>query len=64
MCILAWHQQDIEKLVEAYPTCQRHQPQEPRQQLKLTPPERLWQQLRADFMMFDGSEYLIIVICY
>ena len=56
---------DIEHLVEACATCQRHQPQEPRQPLKPTPPpERPWQQLRADFMMFDGSEYLVIVDYY
>ena len=56
---------DIEQLVEACATCQRHRPQEPRQPLKPTPqPERPWQHLRADFMMFDGSEYLVIVDYY
>ena len=56
---------DIEQLVEACATCQRHRPQEPRQPLKPTPPpERPWQQLGADFMMFDGSEYLVIVDYY
>ena len=56
---------DIEQLVGACTTCQRHQPQEPRQPLKPTPPpERPWQQLGADFMMFDGSEYLVIVDYY
>ena len=56
---------DIEQLVEACATCQRHWSQEPRQPLKPTPPpERPWQQLRADFMMFDGSEYLVIVNYY
>ena len=56
---------DIEHLVEACATCQRHRPQEPRQPLKPTPPpERPWQQLGADFMMFDGSEYLVIVDYY
>ena len=56
---------DIEQLVEACATCQRQQPQEPRQPLKPTPPpERPWQHLRADFMMFDGSEYLVIVDYY
>ena len=56
---------DIERLVEACPTCQRHRPLEPRQQLKPTPPpERPWQLLGADFMTFDGSEYLVIVDYY
>ena len=56
---------DIERLVEACPTCQRHQPQEPRQPLKPTPPpHRPWQHLGADFMSFDGSEYLVIVDYY
>ena len=56
---------DIEQLVEACATCQRHRPQEPRQPLKPTPPpERPWQHLGADFMMFDGSEYLVIVDYY
>ena len=45
---------DIEQLVEACPTCQRHPPQEPRQPLKLTPPpEQLWQLLGVDFMTFE-----------
>ena len=57
--------QDIKRFVEACPTCQRHRPQEPRQPLKPTPPpERLWQHLGADFMSFDGSEYLVIVNYY
>ena len=56
---------DIKHLVEACATCQRHRPQEPRQPLKPTPPpERPWQQLGADFMTFDGSEYLVIVDYY
>ena len=56
---------DIEQLVEACATCQRHRPQEPRQPLKPTPPpEQPWQQLRADFMTYDGSEYLVIVDYY
>ena len=56
---------DIEQQVEACATCQRHWPQEPRQPLKPTPPpEQPWQQLGADFMMFDGSEYLVIVDYY
>ena len=56
---------DIEHLVEACSTCQRHRPQEPRQPLKPTPPpERPWQHLGADFMSFDGSEYLVIVDYY
>ena len=56
---------DIERLVEACPTCQRHRPQEPRQPLKPTPPpEQPWQLLGADFMTFDGSEYLVIVDYY
>ena len=56
---------DIKQLVEACATCQRHQPQEPRQPLKPTPPpEQPWQQLGADFMMFDGSEYLVIIDYY
>ena len=56
---------DIEQQVEACATCQRHRPQEPRQPLKPTPPpERPWQQLGADFMMFDGSKYLVIVDYY
>ena len=56
---------DIERLVEACPTCQRHRPQEPRQLLKPTPPpERPWQLLGADFMTFDGSEYLVIIDYY
>ena len=56
---------DIEQLVEAYTTCQRHWPQEPRQPLKPTPPpEQPWQQLGADFLMFDGSEYLVIIDYY
>ena len=54
--------QDIKRFVEACPTCQRHRPQEPRQPLKPTPPpEQPWQHLGADFMSFDGSEYLVIV---
>ena len=57
--------QDIKRFVEACPTCQRHRPQEPRQPLKPTPPpERPWQHLGADFMSFDGSEYLVIVDYY
>ena len=56
---------DIEQIVEACATCQKHRPQEPRQPLKPTPPpEQPWQQLGADFMMFDGSEYLVIVDYY
>ena len=56
---------DIEHLVEACATCQRHRPQEPRQPLKPTPPpEWPWQQLGADFMTYDGSEYLVIVDYY
>ena len=56
---------DIKQLVEACATCQRHQPKEPRQPLKPTlPHEWPWQQLGADFMMFDGSEYLVIVYYY
>ena len=56
---------DIEQQVEACATCQRHWPQEPTQPLKPTPPpERPWQQLGADFMMLDGSEYLVIVDYY
>ena len=56
---------DIEQLVEACATCQRHRPQEPRQPLKPTPPpEQPWQQLKADFMTYDGSEYLVIVDYY
>ena len=56
---------DIKQLVEACATCQRHQPEEPRQPLKPTPPpERSWQQLGADFMIFDGNEDLVIVNYY
>ena len=56
---------DIKQQVEACTTYQRHWPQEPRQQLKPTPPpEQPWQQLKADFMTFDGSEYLVIVDYY
>ena len=33
---------DIEQLVEACATCQRHRPQEPRQPLKPTPPPEWW----------------------
>ena len=56
---------EIEQLVEACATCQRHRPQEPRQPLEPTPPpEQPWQQLGADFMTFDGSEYLVIVDYY
>ena len=56
---------NIKQLVEACATCQSHWPQEPRQALKPTlPPEQPWQQLGADFMMFDGSEYLVIVDYY
>ena len=56
---------DIGWLVEACTICQRHQPQEPRQPLKPTPPpEQPWQQLGADFMTYDGSEYLVIIDYY
>ena len=56
---------DIEQLVEAYATCQRDQPQEPRQPLKpMQPPQQPWQQLRPDFMTYDGSEYLVIADYY
>ena len=52
-------------MVEACATCQRHRPQEPRQPLQPRPaPERPWQHLGADFMMFDGNEYLILVDYY
>ena len=52
-------------MVEACATCQRHRPQEPRQPLQPTPaPERPWQHLGADFMTFDGNEYLILVDYY
>ena len=44
---------------------QWYQPQEPRQPLKpILPPEQLWQHLEADFMSFDGSEYLVIIDYY
>ena len=56
---------DIQRMVEACVTCQRHRPQEPRQPLQSTPaPERPWQHLGADFMTFDGSEYLVIIDYY
>ena len=56
---------DMKQLVEACHTCQRHWPQEPRQPLKPTPPlEQPWQQLGADFMMFNGSKYLVFVDSY
>ena len=57
--------QDIRRLIEACPTCQRHRPQEPRQPLQPTPaPERPWQHLGADFFHFDGSEYLVVMDYY
>ena len=57
--------EDIRKMVEACPTCQRHRPQEPRQPLQPTPaPERPWQHIGADFFTFDGFEYLVIVNYY
>ena len=57
--------EDIRKMVEACPTCQRHRPQEPRQPLQPTPaPERPWQHLGADFFTFDGFEYLVIIDYY
>ena len=56
---------DIKRLVESCPTCQKYRSQEPRQPLKPTPPpERPWQNLGADFMTFDGHEYLVIVDYY
>ena len=56
---------DIKRMVEACATCQRHRPQEPRQPLQPTrAPERPWQHLGADFMTFDGNEYLILVDYY
>ena len=56
---------DIKRMVEACATCQRHRPQEPCQPLQPTPaPERPWQHLGADFMTFDGNEYLILVDYY
>ena len=56
---------DIKRMVEACATCQRHHPQEPNQQLQPTPaPERPLQHLGADFMTFDGNEYLILVDYY
>ena len=46
-------------------TCQCHCLQEPRQPLKPTlAPEHPWQHLGADFMHFDGNEYLIIIDYY
>ena len=52
-------------MVKACPTWQCHCPQEPRQLLKLTPaPECPWQHLVADFMTFDGSEYLAVADYY
>ena len=57
--------EDIRKMVEACPTCQRHHPQEPRQPLQPTPaPECPWQHIGADFFTFDGFEYLVIVDYY
>ena len=57
--------QDIKHAVEACATCQCHHPQEPPQPLKPTPaPECPWQHLGADFMHFDGNEYLIIIDYY
>ena len=61
-CVWPGISKDIKQLIKACPTCQKHWPQEPRQLLKQTPPpEWPWQQLEADFMVFDGSEYLVIV---
>ena len=57
--------EDIRKMVEACPTCQRHRPQEPRQPLQPTPaPECPWQHIGADFFTFDGFEYLVIIDYY
>ena len=56
---------DIKRMVEACATCQWHRPQEPHQPLQPTwAPERPWQHLGADFMTFDGNEYLILVDYY
>ena len=56
---------DIKHTIEACATCQCHHPQEPWQPLKPTPaPECPWQHLGADFMHFDGNEYLIIIDYY
>ena len=53
---------NIEQLIKTCPTCQKHWPQEQRQPLKQTPlPEWPWQQLGADFMIFDGCEYLVTI---
>ena len=44
-------------MVEACPTCQQWCPQEP-------VPGQPWQHLGADFMTFNGSEYLVVVDYY
>ena len=65
ICILDWHQQRHQTTSRNIPTCQGHWPQEPRQPLKPTPPpEWPWQQMEADFMIFDESEYLVIINYY
>ena len=57
--------QDIKHAIDACATCQCHCPQEPQQLLKPTPaPECPWQCLGANFMHFDGNEYLIIIDYY
>ena len=57
--------EDTRKMVEAWPTCQHHPPQEPRQPLQPTPaPECPWHHIGADFSTFDGFEYLVIIDYY
>ena len=56
---------DIKQIIEACYTCQWHCPQEPRQPLKLIPtPECHWQHPGADFLTFNGSQYLVVVDYY
>ena len=53
---------DIKCAIEAFPACQCHHPQQPQQLLKPTSaPECPWQHLGADFMHFNGNDYLIII---
>ena len=55
----------IKHLVELWPTCQCHHPQEPQQLLQPTHAlECPWQLLGADYFHFDRSEYLVVTDYY
>ena len=63
--ILAWHQQRHQTTGRSMRHISETSTSGAKAATEATPPpEQPWQQLEADFMTFDGSEYLVIVDYY